>query len=181
LLARIQPPAIRTSLRLGQFIALTSENGTPQRFSRIEIRWNTLEHNNFEALWQHHTGRSGAMFRAVAAMTAGKRIAFRRVITVSGASMARLRRLRWWSVPSVVVPGPVEIGVSEEIDGLAAQARPGLAQAALALARILDNPKAVNQQPAAAKVLISMLEKLRSASPAGRRGLAVVRELTKKG
>jgi hypothetical protein len=84
-------------------------------------------------------------------------------------------------VPSVVVPGPVEIGVSEEIDGLAAQARPGLAQAALALARILDNPKAVNQQPAAAKVLLSMLEKLRSASPAGRRGLAVVREMTKKG
>jgi hypothetical protein len=76
-------------------------------------------------------------------------------------------------------PGPVEIGVSEEIDGLAAQARPGLAQAALAMARILDNPKSANQ-PAAAKVLISMLERLRSASPAGRRGLAVVREMTKK-
>jgi hypothetical protein len=46
---------------------------------------------------------------------------------------------------------------------------------------VLDNPRAVNQQPAAAKVLITMLEKLRSASPAGRRGLAVVREMTKKG
>jgi hypothetical protein len=78
-------------------------------------------------------------------------------------------------------PGPVEIAVSEEIDGLASQARPGLAAAALAIARVLDNPRAVNQQPAAAKVLISMLEKLRSASPAGRRGLAVVREMTKKG
>jgi hypothetical protein len=54
-------------------------------------------------------------------------------------------------------------------------------QAALALARLMDNPRAVNQQPAAAKVLISMLDKLRSASPAGRRGLAVVREMTKKG
>jgi hypothetical protein len=75
--------------------------------------------------------------------------------------------------------GPVEVAVSEEIDGLASQARPGLAQAALALARILDNFKAVNQQPAAAKVLVSMLEKLRSASPAGRRGLAVVRQMTK--
>lgn len=83
------------------------------------------------------------------------------------------------AVPSVVVPGPVEIGVSEEIDGLASQARPGLAQAALAIARILDNPRSVNQQPAAAKVLISMLEKLRSASAPGRRGgLAVVREMT---
>jgi hypothetical protein len=78
-------------------------------------------------------------------------------------------------------PGPVESGVALEIDGLAAQARPGLAAAALAIARVLDNPRAVNQQPAAAKVLISMLEKLRSASPAGRRGLAVVREMTKKG
>ena len=47
-----------------------------------------------------------------------------------------------------------------------------------ALARILDNPKAINQQPAAAKVLAA-LEKLRSASARGRRGgLAVVREMT---
>ena len=49
--------------------------------------------------------------------------------------------------------GPVESGVMAEISGLAAEARPGLAQAALALARILDNRTAVNQQPAAAKVL----------------------------
>lgn len=47
-------------------------------------------------------------------------------------------------------PGPVESGVEAEIGGLASEARPGLAQAALALARIMDNPKAVNQQPAAA-------------------------------
>jgi hypothetical protein len=78
-------------------------------------------------------------------------------------------------------PGPVEQGVTAEIDGLAAQARPVLAQAALALARILDNPWAVNQQPAAAKTLISMLEKLRAASTRGRRGgLAVVRTMTEK-
>ena len=48
-----------------------------------------------------------------------------------------------------------------------------------ALARILDNPKAINQQPAAAKVLAALLEKLRSASARGRcGGLAVVREMT---
>ena len=48
-----------------------------------------------------------------------------------------------------------------------------------ALARILDNPKAINQQPAAAKVLAALLEKLRSASARGRRGgLAVVRQMT---
>jgi hypothetical protein len=78
-------------------------------------------------------------------------------------------------------PGPVESGVTAEIDGLAAQARPGLAQAALALARILDNPKAISQQPAAAKTLATLLDKPRSASVRGRRGnLALVRTMTAK-
>jgi len=38
-------------------------------------------------------------------------------------------------------PGPVELGVAAEIDGLASEGRPGLAQVALALARVLNNPK----------------------------------------
>jgi hypothetical protein len=46
--------------------------------------------------------------------------------------------------------GPVEAGVEAEIAGLT-EARPGIAQAALAMARVLDNPRAVNQQPPAAK------------------------------
>jgi hypothetical protein len=78
-------------------------------------------------------------------------------------------------------PGPVERGVIKEIDGLASQARPGLAQVALALARILDNAKAVNHQPAAAKVLGAVLEKLYSATACGHRGnLALVRTMTEK-
>ncbi|MCV7399779.1 hypothetical protein H7K24_06395 [Mycobacterium fragae] len=69
-----------------------------------------------------------------------------------------------------------------EIDGLASQARPGLTQAALAMARILDNPRVVNQQPAAAKVLASLLEKLRSAAVQGRRGgLSLVRTMMQNG
>jgi hypothetical protein len=44
-------------------------------------------------------------------------------------------------------PGPVELAVAEEIDGLASEARPGLAQAALALARVMDNQRAINQHP----------------------------------
>jgi hypothetical protein len=77
-------------------------------------------------------------------------------------------------------PGPVESGVEAELAGLA-DARPGLAQTALALARIMDNPMAVNQQPAAAKVLAILLDKLSSASVRGRRGnLAVVRTMTQK-
>lgn len=85
-------------------------------------------------------------------------------------------------VLSPVGPGPVESGAQEEIQGLASEARPGLAQVALAMSRILDNPKAVSQQPAAAKVLASLLDKLRSASARGRSSnLAVVRTMTDKG
>ena len=58
-------------------------------------------------------------------------------------------------------PGPVEAAVQKEISGLAAEVRPGLAQAAIAMARILDNPQATNQQPAAAKVLAALLDRLR--------------------
>jgi hypothetical protein len=68
--------------------------------------------------------------------------------------------------PSSFGPGPVEAGVEAEIAGLA-EARPGLAAAALALARILDNPRAISSQPPAARMLATLLDKLRSAS-AGR-------------
>jgi hypothetical protein len=45
----------------------------------------------------------------------------------------------------------------------------------------LDNPKAISQQPAAAKTLATLLDKLRSASVRGRRGnLALVRTMTAK-
>jgi hypothetical protein len=47
--------------------------------------------------------------------------------------------------------------------------------------RIMDNPRAVNQQPAAAKALAGLLDKLRSASARGRRGnLAVVRQMSER-
>jgi hypothetical protein len=68
-------------------------------------------------------------------------------------------------------PGPVEVGVQAEI-GAAAEARPGLAAVALALARVMDDPKAVNQQPAAAKVLVTVLDQLGKGSV--RRGGGVV-------
>ena len=75
-------------------------------------------------------------------------------------------------------PGPVESGVQAEIAGLDEQ-RPGLAQAALALARLLDNPRAVSTYPAAAKVLASLLDKLHQSSAGGHRGsLSLVRSMT---
>jgi hypothetical protein len=49
------------------------------------------------------------------------------------------------------------------------------------MARLLDNPRAVSQQPAAAKVLAALLEKLHSASGGRRGNLALVRTMTEKG
>lgn len=76
------------------------------------------------------------------------------------------------------MPGRVELGVEAEIRALAqAEARPGLAAIALALARITDNPGAVSHQPAAARQLAAILGTL--SKPTQRRGkLAVVKSMT---
>jgi hypothetical protein len=54
------------------------------------------------------------------------------------------------NVGAVYAGGPVESAVSLEIEELGAHQRPGLAAGASAMARILDNPKAVSSQPPAA-------------------------------
>jgi hypothetical protein len=51
----------------------------------------------------------------------------------------------------------------------------------LQVARVLDNPRAISSHASAAKVLATLLDKLRAASARGRRGgLAVVRTMTEK-
>lgn len=76
-------------------------------------------------------------------------------------------------------PGRVEAGVLSEIEGLEqALERPGLKETALALARIMDNPKAVNQQAAAAAKLTELLDKLRKGADSRRSKLASVRAMT---
>jgi hypothetical protein len=53
------------------------------------------------------------------------------------------------------------------------------AASALALARILESPRAANQQPAAAKALVALVDELHSVSARGRRGkLSLVRTMT---
>jgi hypothetical protein len=85
------------------------------------------------------------------------------------------------NVPPDLEPGPVEAGVQAEIHGVV-DARPGLAQVALSLARLMDDPKVKNTQPAAAKVLVSVLSQLRSESGRqGRGNLKLVRSMTEKG
>jgi hypothetical protein len=50
------------------------------------------------------------------------------------------------------------------------------------MARVMDNPGAVSSQPAAAKVLTTVLDKLHSVEAQSRRaGLAAVRTLTERG
>ena len=84
------------------------------------------------------------------------------------------------SEPEPTSPGQVEKAVQAELGGLAVS-RPSLAAVAIAMARILDNPRAKSTQPAAAKVLVSALDALHKSSAQGRRGnLALVKEMTTK-
>lgn len=71
--------------------------------------------------------------------------------------------------------------VREEIDGLGPCVRPGLAAAAMALARILDNPKAISSQPPAAAQLVHILERLRKSAAGSKPKLASVRQMTDRG
>jgi hypothetical protein len=50
---------------------------------------------------------------------------------------------------------------------------------ALAMARILDNPRARSAQPAAAKVLVAVLDALHKGSTQRRCNLALVKSMTK--
>jgi hypothetical protein len=75
-------------------------------------------------------------------------------------------------------PGPVELAVESELAGLAAaQERPGLAQTALALARLMDGP-AVSAKPAAAQRLVEILNTLAKGASVRRRKLAAVKSMT---
>jgi hypothetical protein len=77
-------------------------------------------------------------------------------------------------------PGPVEATAQQEIGSLAqVQTRPGLVAIALAMARILDNPRARSAQPAAAKVLVAVLDALHKGSTQRRCNLALVKSMTK--
>lgn len=79
-------------------------------------------------------------------------------------------------------PGRVEVAITQELEGLAqAAARPGLVETALAMARILDNPRSVSQQPAAAGKLADILDRLRKGSDQRKSRLASVRDMAKTG
>jgi hypothetical protein len=95
----------------------------------------------------------------------------------------RTRKEESEPLPAQTAPGQVETAVAAEIAGLAsAEARPGLAAVATAMARLLDDPRAKTPKPAAAKVLVTVLDTLHKGSAQSRRGnLAMVKSMTKKG
>jgi hypothetical protein len=78
------------------------------------------------------------------------------------------------------VDGETVAAVKEETAGLTqAEARTALVAAALALARVLDNPSAVNQHAAASKELRATLEALHKGGDVRRSRLAAVRSMTR--
>lgn len=82
------------------------------------------------------------------------------------------------SQPRVV--GPAEQAVLDELSSLtSAETRKGAVQAALAMARILDNPVALAQQKGAADSMVRILEDLRKGSARRKGRLASVQAMTK--
>ena len=77
-------------------------------------------------------------------------------------------------------PVPVESAVEAEVGALA-QERPTLVAIATAMARILDSSRAASAQPAAAKVLVSVMDALHKGSAQRRGRLALVKSMTEKG
>ena len=68
--------------------------------------------------------------------------------------------------------------VTEELLLIGPHGRPGLAAGALAMAKILDDPCAVPQHPAAAGRLFDVLEELHRCAPRQGGKLAAVRRMT---
>jgi hypothetical protein len=78
--------------------------------------------------------------------------------------------------------GPVELAVEAELAGVAvAELRPALVAVARAMARILDSSRVPTPQPAAAKVLVSVMDTLHKSAQSRRGNLAAVKSMTERG
>ena len=83
------------------------------------------------------------------------------------------------TVPSVGAARKSAVeAVSAAIESLDARKSPDLEAAALAMAAILDNPKAISTQPAAAKNLAEFMAQLRKAGSGRQSKLATVKSMT---
>ncbi|MGP0080838.1 hypothetical protein [Mycobacterium sp.] len=80
--------------------------------------------------------------------------------------------------PGEYVESGVVAAVRQEIKGLGPHGRPGLVAAALALAAVLDNPRATSSKPPAARQLVNILNQLRRSAGSAKPKLAAVRQMT---
>ena len=117
---------------------------------------NRIERQNFGAIWQHDTKRDEPTTTAAGATTAGPRcVLISRDTAGAGPPKKQTRRRGCLATRGEVArpsePGSVEAEIADLTD-----ARPGLAAIARAMARLLDNPKAVSSRPPAAKVLTAV-------------------------
>lgn len=71
----------------------------------------------------------------------------------------------------------VEAAVRAEVEGLSSP-RQGLVAAAIALAKVLDDPRATSTKPAAAGKLADMLESLRKSGDQKKSKLTAIRSMT---
>lgn len=77
-------------------------------------------------------------------------------------------------------PGPVEAAIRAQLGALSTvEARAGEAEMAYALAKLLDNPKALPQHSAAAHRLSELIDKLRKGADKKTGKLAAVRKMTR--
>ena len=79
---------------------------------------------------------------------------------------------------SVDAPRSVEAAVLAEVEALDST-RPALVAVAIAMARVMDNPKAVSSQPPAAGQLVAILNQLRKSAAGGKPKLASVRQMSR--
>ena len=85
-------------------------------------------------------------------------------------------------VAAPVGPGPVEVAVQVQLEGLSqAQTQPAIAAAVSALARLLDSDRTPSAHPAAARQMADLLERLCKGSDLRKSGLAAVRAMSRPG
>ncbi len=81
----------------------------------------------------------------------------------------------------VAAPGRVVAAVEVELAELRAhESRPGLAAAAVSMAKILDLPRAVTSHASAAKQLSALLETLHKVADVPKPRLAVIQQMTER-
>ena len=154
-----------------------AEHGTRQRYADDKCRCEPCKAAMSQYMREWKARRAGA---DIPAPTRGRPRKAAVAVDGSAAGSATVTALPGAAPSPVRAAGQAEAAVLEELASLtSAETRKGAAQAALAMARILDNPLALSQQPAAAARLTAILEELRKGSARTRGRLASVQAMTK--